>query len=77
MNLAMDLAALCDIKRCKWYQWMPFGCFSQDIAYVHHFVATHRPPPSQTIGFLVVLATPVKYLQWWEVQLAIQSMVGE
>ena len=27
MSLAMDLAALCDIWRWKWHQWMPFGCF--------------------------------------------------
>ena len=24
MSLAMDLAALCDMWRSKWYQWMPF-----------------------------------------------------
>ena len=27
MILTMDLAALCDMRRWKWYQWMPFGCF--------------------------------------------------
>ena len=26
-ELAMNLAALCDIWRQKWHQWMPFGCF--------------------------------------------------
>ena len=27
MSLAMDLAALCDMWRWKWHQWMPFGWF--------------------------------------------------
>ena len=26
MSLAMGLAALVDMWRWKWYQWMPFGC---------------------------------------------------
>ena len=25
--MAMELAALCDMWRWKWHQWMPFGCF--------------------------------------------------
>ena len=37
-----------------------FPVFSEDIAFAHHFVATHPPPPP--IGVLVVLATPVKRL---------------
>ena len=46
------------------------------VAFAHHFVATHSPPPSQPIGVLVVLATPVKnYLKCWEIQLAIQCKV--
>ena len=27
MSLAMGLAALCDMWRWKWRQWVPFGCF--------------------------------------------------
>ena len=27
VSLAMDLAALCDVWRLKWPQWMPFGWF--------------------------------------------------
>ena len=27
MSLATDLAALCDMWRLKWHQWMPFGWF--------------------------------------------------
>ena len=27
MSLAMDLADWCVIRRWKWHQWMPFGCF--------------------------------------------------
>ena len=76
MSLAMGLASLCDMWRWKWHQWMPFGCFSEDVAFAHHFVAPCLPPPSHTIGVLVVLATPVKnYLKLWAIQLAIQCTV--
>ena len=40
MSLAMDLVTLCDMWRLKWYQRMPFDCFSEDIALACHFVAT-------------------------------------
>ena len=41
------------------------GChlagFSKDIAFAHHFVATHLPPTLPPyIGVLLVLATPIK-----------------
>ena len=56
------------------------GChlavFSLDIAFTHHFMATHLPPPSHPIGVLVVLAVPLKnYLEWQAIQLAIHSIV--
>ena len=60
MSLTMDLAALCDMWRWKWHQWMPFTVFSEDIAFAHHFVAPRLPPPSHPIGVLVVLAMSVK-----------------
>ena len=51
------------------------GChlavFSEDVAFAHHFVATHP------VGVLVVLTIPVKnYLKWRAIQLAIHSTVG-
>ena len=74
MNLAMDLAALCD-------KWSTNGCqlaiYSEDVAFVHHFVVTHPPPPLHPIRVLVVLAAPVKTLKQSTIQLAIQSIVGE
>ena len=45
MSLAMGLAALDDMWRWKWYQWMPFVAFSADIAFACHFMATCLPPP--------------------------------
>ena len=32
---------------------MPFGCFSEDVAFACHFVATRPPPPSHSVGVLV------------------------
>ena len=45
MSLTIDLAALDDMWTCggEWYQWMTFGCFSEDVAFAHHFVAPHAP----------------------------------
>ena len=49
--------------------------FSEDVAFTHHFIAPHPPPPSRPIGVIVVLAIPVKnYLKWWAIQLAIQCI---
>ena len=56
----MDLTALCDVWRGKWHQWIPFGCFSEYVAFTRHFVSTRLPPPSHPVGVLVVLAMPVK-----------------
>ena len=59
---------------------MPFGCFSEDVAFAHHFVATHPSTPlSHSVeGVLMVLATPVKnYLKWWVIQLTIHSIADE
>ena len=39
--------------------------FSLDVAFAHHFVATHLPPslpPYKSSGALMVLATPVNEL---------------
>ena len=57
------------------------GChlagFSEDVAFAHHFVASHPPPPSHPAGVLLILATPVKnYLKWREIQLAIHPIVS-
>ena len=42
------------------------GChlagFGEDVAFAHHFVATHPPPLSHPVGVLLVLAMPVKNL---------------
>ena len=56
------------------------GChlavFSLDIAFTHHFMATHLPPSSHPIGVLVVVALPLKnYLEWQAIQLVIHSIV--
>ena len=57
---------------------MPFGYFSEAVAFAHHSVATYPPPPSHPAGVLVILATPVKnYVKWWAIQLAIHSIVDE
>ena len=58
------------------------GCllagFSEDVAFAHHFVAAPLPLPSHPVGVLVVFTMPVKnYLNWWTIQLAIYSIVGE
>ena len=54
ISLAMNLAALCDMWRWKWHQWMSFGCFSEDIGFAHHFVASRLPltfqPYKRAIG---------------------------
>ena len=47
----------CNKWRWKWHQWKSFGCFIEDVAFAHHLVAHHSPPPSYPIGVLVVLAT--------------------
>ena len=60
MSLGIDVAALCDMWRWKWYQWMSFAGFSEDVAFDHHFMATRLH--SQPIGVPLVLATPVKTL---------------
>ena len=74
----MDLAALCDMWRLKWHQWMPLSVFSEDIAFSRHLMATHLPSLFHPVGVLLVLATPVKsYLKWWEINLAIHSIVCE
>ena len=58
------------------------GChlavFSVYIAFACHFVVTHPPPLSYSIGVLVVLAMPVKiYLKWQAIQLTIHSVIDE
>ena len=77
LALAMDLAALCDMCRWKWYQLMPLAGFSEDLEFDRHFVATHPPPPSHPIGLLLVFITPVNnYLKWREIQLAIHPIAS-
>ena len=36
------------------------AAFSEDVTFARHFVATRTPPPSHSVGVLVVLTTPVK-----------------
>ena len=78
MSLGMDLAAFCDIKRQKQHQWIPFGCFSVDVAIGCHFMATHPPTTlspyrsDSGIGY-----TSTNYLKWQTIQLAIHSIVGK
>ena len=49
ISLAMDLAALCDMWRWKWHQWMLFDWFSENVTFVHHFVAPRPPPHPSTL----------------------------
>ena len=54
------------------------GChlavFGVDVTFACDFVAN----VGVLVGVLVVLAMPLKnYLKWWEIQLAIHSIVGE
>ena len=73
MSLAMDLAALCDMWRWKWYQWMPFGCCQCGYSLS---LSLRGSPPFHPMEVLLVLAMPVKkYLKWWAIQLAIQCTV--
>ena len=78
MRLAMHLAALCDIYRGRnGTNGCHLTAFSLNVAFAHHFVVTHPPPPSHPIEVLVVLAIPVKhYLKWQVVKLHIHSIVG-
>ena len=41
MSMAMNLAALYEMWRCKWRHWMPLAVFSVDVALAFYFVATH------------------------------------
>ena len=65
VGLVIDLAALCNVWRWKWYQLMLFDCFQFYRAIARHFVASHKPLPPPTpnaVWVLVVLATSVKEL---------------
>ena len=72
MSLAMDLAALCICEGENGTNGCHLAAYSVDIAFSHHFIAPHHPPPFTPIEVLVVLAAPVKnYLKWWAIQLVI------
>ena len=73
MSFTMDLAAFCNKWRWKWHQWKSFGCFIEDVAFAHHLVTHHLPPPSYPIGVLVVLGTYTSKnnLKWWAILLPI------
>ena len=78
MSLAMDLSALCDMKRWKWHQLIPFDHY-QSRRSLYPPLCGYPPTshPFHPIGVLVVLATPVKtYLKWQAIQLAIHSIAG-
>ena len=60
MSVALGLAALCDMWRWKWHQWVSFGWFSEDVAFTCTLWLSTCPPPSHPMGVLVVLATPVE-----------------
>ena len=58
------------------------GChlavFSEDVAFAHHFMATHPPstlPPYCSASDIDYAGK--SYLKWWAIQLAIHSIVGE
>ena len=75
----MDLTALCDVWTGKWHQWIPFGCFSEHVAFTRHFVSTGPPAPTlppcrstSGIGY-----ASKNYLKWQAIQLAVHSTVGE
>ena len=51
----------------KWHQWMPFGCYSVDVAFACYFMAPHHPLPFTPIRVLVVLAIQWKTVKWWEI----------
>ena len=47
MSLAMDLTTLCDMRRWKWHQWMPFGWFWWRRSLgppLHGYPPTPQPP---------------------------------
>ena len=51
-----------------------FPAFIEDVAFAHHFVATHLPPtltPYRSTGGIGYAS----YLKWREIQLAIQCTV--
>ena len=58
------------------------GChlavFSVNVAFAHHFVATHSPSmlPLYTAAS-DIRYTIENYLKWWAIQLVIHSIVGE
>ena len=56
MSLAMDLAALCDMWRWKWYQWMPFGYCQCGCSLSPSLCGS---PPFHPMEVLVVLDMPV------------------
>ena len=77
MSLAMDLAALCDMWRLKWHQWMPFAWF----CWRRSFCPPLRgyPPPSHPIRVVLALAMPVKKLSKMpgNLTIGIYPIVGE
>ena len=49
--------------------------FQAKMTFACHFIATHLPPPYRSaigIGY-----TSKNYLKWWEIELAVHSIVGE
>ena len=76
INLAMDLATLCDMWRRNGTKGHHLAVFIIDTVLACHFVAP-TTPTLHPIGVLVVLAMPLKnYLKWQAIQLAIHSTVG-
>ena len=68
MNLAIDLAALCDMWRWKWHQLKSFGCFK--------LKCSHCPP---LCGFSLALGigyASKNCLIWWEIQLCTVDTVN-
>ena len=81
MSLAIDLvAAFCYVfgsENGTNGRFLPVFSVGVDSLPTTLWLPTH-PPPSHSIGVLVVLVTPVKhYLQWPASQLTIHSIVNK
>ena len=60
MNLAIDLATLCDMCRWNGTDGSYLAVFSEDVDFTHHFVATHLPPNLPPYRSVSDIGTPVK-----------------
>ena len=77
ISLAMDLAALCDMWKWKWHQWMPFGRFywrhSLFLPLCGYLPTPTLPPYRSATG---IGNTTKKVWNGWEIYLAIHPIVS-